>query len=163
MLEPCKQRVSLRCPLILQPSYSTIIECAADGPPLKVSIMSELAIQEYVKQFPGFSVPSFQTIGRYFRSFFQNFKFPVIHAHCIQSDCVSVALRLAMLALGARYLFEFQSASALFNATRSLVTKHWTSSQQDVSLCVDGYVGVEAICQSIHRNHSSSILDPLIS
>ncbi|EPS31889.1 hypothetical protein PDE_06847 [Penicillium oxalicum 114-2] len=98
------------------------------------TIMSDSAVQEYMTRCPTFIVPSFRTIGRYLRSFYRNFSVPVMHEHYERTGRVIAALRLAILALGARFLLELRSSVALFNASRDIVLNHWTWSTQNASL-----------------------------
>lgn len=104
--------------------------------------MSDSAVQEYMTRCPTFIVPSFRTIGRYLRSFYRNFSVPVMHEHYERTGRVIAALRLAILALGARFLLELRSSVALFNASRDIVLNHWTWSTQNASLEDDKYVSI---------------------
>ncbi|KAM6529530.1 hypothetical protein FALCPG4_007661 [Fusarium falciforme] len=97
---------------------------------LTISILSDPSMQQFMDLDPGFSLPSSQTAARYLKSFFQNCEFPIIHPQYLQSDSLSAVLGLIVLALGAKYLLEGQKASLLFNASKSMAIKHWTSSQQ---------------------------------
>jgi hypothetical protein len=49
----------------------------------------------------------------------------------VNSDSLCPALGLAILAIGASYLFETQKASSFFNASKTIAVKHWTSSKHD--------------------------------
>lgn len=97
---------------------------------IKDSILSDPSMQQFMDLDPDFSLPSSQTAGRYLKSFFQNCEFPIIHPQYLQSDNLSAVLGLIVLALGARHLLEGQKASLLFNASKSMAIKYWTSSQQ---------------------------------
>lgn len=103
--------------------------------------MSDPSIQQHIRLFPDFSLPSPHTVARYSKSFSQNFKFQLIHRVCLRHGILSVEMRLAMLALGARHLFEMKNASSLCDASKAIAMKEWLSSQRDPSGDGSGYVG----------------------
>ncbi|KAG7404133.1 Regulatory protein ADR1 [Fusarium oxysporum f. sp. rapae] len=114
-----------------QPSLPRTVANSETGAHLAYFILSDPSVQEYAAPNPDFSLPSSQTVRRYVNSFFHHFKLPVIHPSIVHSDSLCPTLVLAMLAIGSTYLFETQKASSFFNASKTIVVKHWTSSKHD--------------------------------
>lgn len=95
--------------------------------------------QEYMVKNPSFTPPSAHSCHRYLTSYHKNGKMALIH-RSVKPENLHFALRAAMLALGALYLFEDCNARALFEASKSVALEIWLEQPQDATALHFKYV-----------------------
>ncbi|KAH6612176.1 hypothetical protein C7974DRAFT_407170 [Boeremia exigua] len=86
--------------------------------------------EEYLAKNTNFVPPSTQTCRRYFTAYHKNGRVPLVHPS-IKPENLSFALRTAMLALGALYLFDDCKAKLLFEASKSVALDIWLNQPLD--------------------------------
>ncbi|WQF75398.1 hypothetical protein CDEST_00412 [Colletotrichum destructivum] len=98
---------------------------------------------DYQKETPGFVPPSDQACRRYLASCVKNCRFAFIREHILNDD-VHPALRFAIFALGALYLFEARNAKSMFDFSRAAALQAWTASPEyggrETSKTVSGHL-----------------------
>lgn len=110
-----------------QPNSPLTSPTANDVTLANLNLSTDL-LRPYLEQVPGFIQPPSQSIKRYLQTYMQRSRFKFIH-ESIRPQDIHVSLTLAILALGAQYLFETRNATSLFNASRSIALKLWTSQE----------------------------------
>lgn len=86
------------------------------------SLISQLLRHEQSLLPVGFELPSKHALHRYFEGYFTGFlqHLPFLHTPTMSITNVSLALFLAMAAMGAQYRFERQQALRLYEASKAL-------------------------------------------
>ncbi|KAH7013014.1 hypothetical protein EDB80DRAFT_709225 [Ilyonectria destructans] len=110
-----------------QPNSPLTSPTANDVTLANLNLSADL-LRPYLEQMPEFIQPPAQSIKRYLQTYMQRSQFKFIH-ESIRPQDIHVSLTLAILALGAQYLFETRNATSLFNASRSIALKLWTSQE----------------------------------